>query len=241
MSLASSDRRKRHTSWTTYVFLLTRVLSANILKISPNKWVALSHRRLQSLPARLTASNTLVSNTGLPEWLSKPIFDRFDQLGIFTGSPHGRANHCLINEYLPGQGIMPHEDGAAYHPVVATVSLSGTLVLDVHEKPSSGGSGIEENGHSHPPKSWRILQEPRSLLVTTCAAYTDTLHGIAEAEEDVNLNEATVANWDLLGEGRTTVDEGGGRNQRTTRISLTFRDVLQVSKLGSTIFRKPKG
>lgn len=76
----------------------------------------------------------------LPEWLSNPLSSRFDSLGIFKDSPHGRANHCLINEYLPGQGIMPHEDGAAYHPVVATVSLSGTLVLDVYEKSSQDAS-----------------------------------------------------------------------------------------------------
>lgn len=202
--------------------------------------MSLAHRRLQAVPARLTASNVLVSNTGLPEWLRNDISARFDCLGIFRDSPHGHANHCLINEYLPGQGIMPHEDGAAYHPVVATVSLSGTLVLDVYEKPSDDA---QDGGREdvQPRKRWRILQEPRSLLVTTGAAYTDTLHGIAETEEDVYLNGATVANWDLLGQGKQNIVDAEGRNKRTTRISLTFRDVLKVSSLGSKIFGKPKG
>ena len=31
--------------------------------------------------------------------------DRVSQLGIFGGKA---ANHVLLNEYLPGQGIMPH-------------------------------------------------------------------------------------------------------------------------------------
>ena len=209
----------------------------------PNKWISLSHRRLQAIPARLTANNTLVSNTGLPEWLTKPIFPGFENLGIFKDSPHGGANHCLLNEYLPGQGIMPHEDGAAYHPVVATVSLSGTLVLDVYEKPSHDAlnGDTAESGELSPRKQWRILQEPRSLLVTTGAAYTDTLHGIAEIKEDVDLSESTVANWDLLGEGKQALIDAGGKNERTTRLSLTFRDVLKVSKLGSTIFGKRKG
>lgn len=209
----------------------------------PNKWISLSHRRLQAIPARLTANNTLVSNTGLPEWLTKPISPGFDQLGIFRTSPHGGANHCLLNEYLPGQGIMPHEDGAAYHPVVATVSLGGMLVLDVYEKPSHDsrkGDGSETEG-TYPRKAWRILQEPRSLLVTTGAAYTDTLHGIAEIKEDVDLNESTVANWSLLGAGKQAVEDAEGKNERSTRLSLTFRDVLKVSKLGSTIFGKQKG
>ena len=40
----------------------------------------------------------------------------------------------LVNEYLPGQGIMPHEDGGAYWPVVGTVSLGGVVVLDVYKR-----------------------------------------------------------------------------------------------------------
>lgn len=43
-------------------------------------------------------------------------------------------NHVLVNEYLPGQGIMPHEDGAAYRPVVATVSLGSAAVVEFWPK-----------------------------------------------------------------------------------------------------------
>lgn len=138
---------------------------------------------------------------------------------------------------------MPHEDGAAYHPVVATVSLSGSLVLDITEKVDHQSSTASSNSSNEDVattrKSWRIFQEPRSLLVTTGSAYTDTLHGIAEIEEDVDLNENTVANWDLLG-NKDVIEANGGKNERTTRISLTYRDVLKVSNLGSKIFGKQK-
>lgn len=106
---------------------------------------------------------------------------------------------------------MPHEDGAAYFPAVATVSLGGTLVLDVTEKTQSAEK-----------RSWRVLQEPRSLLITTGKAYTDTLHGIAEVEADRDLHANTIANWDLLGH-HTLIESSGGLNKRTTRISLTYR------------------
>lgn len=125
---------------------------------------------------------------------------------------------------------MPHEDGAAYHPVVATVSLGGTLVLDVSSKCASDGIGAAAG-------PWRILQESRSLLVTTGAAYVDTLHGIAEVTEDRELEPSTVANWELLGD-RAAIEANGGRSQRTTRISLTFRDVRKVSRLGSKLMGK---
>jgi len=213
------------------------ILITNCVQISPNKWISLTKRRLQAVPARLTASNTLVSNTELPNWLTTHITKKFTDLGLFIQAPHGQANHCLINEYLPGQGIMPHEDGAAYHPIVATVSLSGTLVLDVTSKPTTNNEQAEVG-----KRSWRILQEPRSLLVTTDEAYTDTLHGIAEISEDIGLGESYVANWSLLGdEVKSSIRNAGGVNKRETRVSLTFRDVLKVSTLGSKIFGKPRG
>ena len=132
---------------------------------------------------------------------------------------------------------MPHEDGAAYFPVVATVSLGGSLVLGVTEKVDYTSADNVKEDRLSGRKSYRILQEPRSLLVTTGSAYTDTLHGIAEITEDVDLNSNTVGNWDLLGNVDDIVAKGG-RNERTTRISLTYRDVLKVSNIGSKIFGK---
>jgi len=179
----------------------------------------------------------------------------FKDLGVFHGSPHRSPNHVLINEYRPGEGIMPHEDGDAYWPCVATVSLGGSIVLDVHCKPdntasqsSSPGSDevttndmitdtfLESEKEGEQRKHYRILQEPGSLLVTTGDAYRSTLHGIREILVDEDLNAETVANWTLLGEDeRQRVMKDGGRNIRVTRTSLTYRDVLKVSGLGAKI------
>lgn len=172
----------------------------------------------------------------MPPWLTNPVVDRISSLGFFGDAPHG-INHCLINEYLPGQGIMPHEDGDAYFPVVATVSLGGSLVLDVTEKRKTDGESPSEDREE--PKRWRVLQEPRSLLLTTGSAYTDTLHGIAETTEDSHLGPETVANWSLLGD-REAIEANGGRNARTDRVSLTYRDVKKVSKVASKLFGKTR-
>jgi len=128
-----------------------------------------------------------------------------------------------VNEYTPGQGIFPHEDGSAYHPVVVTVSLGSHIVLDIYAKKSDESEAREEK-----PR-WRVLQEPRSLLITTGSLYRDFLHGIAEVETDAELTEEGIVNWGLLGS-----KEGieGGMKRRETRISLTFRDVLRVKQLG---------
>lgn len=174
----------------------------------------------------MTNSNRLLE-APLAAWLVDPIIKRFSALGLFQDSPHGAPNHVLINEYKPGEGIMPHEDGGAYHPLVATVSLGSSLVLDVYRKRS--GAEREE------PSSWRILQEPRSLLVTTGEAYRDTLHGIAEVDSDEDLRPDTISNWSLLGRPEVFVGE---RMVREMRVSLTYRDVAKTSRIGSKLLGK---
>jgi alkylated DNA repair protein alkB family protein 6 len=212
-------------------------LLLNKIETAPKpRWKQLSKRRLQTWPSNLT-NNTLLESP-LPKWLTEPVISRITscplssttQNHIFSDSPHGLPNHVLINEYLQGQGIMPHKDGSAYHPVVCTVSLGAPLCLEIY--------ATREDGTRETEARWRIFQEPRSLLITTGELYTDFLHGIADTTEDVNLAPSTVANWDLLGAPQTILD---GRSERRTRISLTYRDVLKVSRLGGKfgIFGKP--
>jgi alkylated DNA repair protein alkB homolog 6 len=213
--------------------LLVRV-RADLKKIeqAPKpRWKQLSKRRLQTWPSDLT-KNTLL-DAPLPKWLIEPIITRIHSIPLtssdpqkhmFSDSPHGGPNHVLINEYLPGQGIMPHKDGAAYHPVVCTVSLGSSLCLDLY--------GTKDDGTIESEPRAKILQEPRSLLITTGELYTNYLHGIAEVDEEVNLGPSTVSNWELL---RSTDEIIEGRFHRLTRTSLTYRDVIKVSKLGAKL------
>lgn len=209
--------------------LLTKITS-----IPSQKWTNLAHRRLLSLPSPLTGKtrDTLLLSSSLPHYLTDAILDKFEDLGIFANSPHGAPNHVLVNEYLPGQGIMPHEDGPAYYPVTATVSLGSSTMLDIYPKPGPSGHNDE---HQH----WRILQEPGSLLVTMGECYTNTLHGIAGVEVDEDLQRGNIANWDLLA-SKEQVREG--RNIRRVRVSLTYRDVKKTVKMGdgaqNTLFGK---
>jgi len=104
------------------------------------------------------------------------------------------------------------------------VSLGASLCLNIFKSKDDGA--VERT------PAWRILQEPRSLLVTTQDLYTEYLHGIADIEEDVDLSETAVANWSLLGSPSRFDD---GLNPRQTRTSLTYRDVMRVSKLGNKL------
>lgn len=208
-------------------------------KIPAQRWTQLSRRRLQAIPSTLTKNNTLLASP-LPVYLTNPIVDRFKTLGTFNYTPHQQPNHVLVNEYKPGEGIMPHEDGDAYAPVVATVSLGSSLCLDILPKLSaSQGNGsdiVDETTREGFKLPTRIYQEPRSLLVTTGAAYGELMHGIAPVDVDEGLCAETVANWELLGEeSKTRIEADGGRSNRETRVSLTYRDVLKVSAAASKI------
>jgi len=134
-----------------------------------------------------------------------------------------------VNEYAPGQGIMSHEDGGSYFPCTATISLGGSIVLNIATKSDHVNGGDDGEG-----KKWRVLQEQGSLLITAEDAYRDLLHGIEEREVDEDLNENTVVNWSLLGDGKK-IEDCGGRNVRVMRTSLTYRDVVKVSNAGNRI------
>ncbi|KJZ74105.1 hypothetical protein HIM_06554 [Hirsutella minnesotensis 3608] len=188
------------------------------------KWKQLTHRRLQTWPSDLVRDKLLQAS--LPPWLEDPIVARILALRlsdetnqhIFSSSAHQRPNHVLINEYPPG-------DGAAYWPVVCTISLGGSLCLNLHRN--------NDDGILDPNPAWRILQEPRSLLIIAESLYTDYLHGIADITQDVDLSaQGNVANWPLLGDADMFA---GGRSVRRTRTSLTYRDVLNVSTVGNKL------
>ncbi|KAK6534189.1 hypothetical protein TWF281_005522 [Arthrobotrys megalospora] len=248
---------------------LTPTESTTLLsQISKHPWTTLIHRRLQPHPAPLTPSGHLLTTKSLPDFLVSPIIDRIlslsfsdnkdispslqenssinttTQKGIFTTSPHARPNHVLINEYPPKTGISPHEDGAAYFPVVCTVSLGSHIVLQVtpkQNKPQKQEEGEQEKEEEEEEEIlssnktiYKIFQEPLSLLITTDEMYTDHLHGIEAVEVDGGLNEQTVANWRLLSKDtKCKILENGGEVKREdVRISLTYRDVLKVKDAG---------
>ncbi|KAK0602954.1 hypothetical protein LWI29_038478 [Acer saccharum] len=135
-----------------------------------SKWKSLKNRRLQNW---------------VPPWLTKITQRIYEKSRLFPSA----INHVLINEYLPNQGIMPHQDGPAYFPVVAILSLGSPVVMDFtpHSRlrtstdtsknnvdgTSSGGEAFvtetEEWIDNHHPFS--VLLMPCSLLIFKDDAY----------------------------------------------------------------------
>ncbi|KAD5803547.1 hypothetical protein E3N88_14907 [Mikania micrantha] len=143
----------------------------------------------------------------------------------------------------------PHQDGPAYFPVVAILSLGSPVVMDFRPHFSLLGStsniedknSIEEADHgnlpNYPPFSIALM--PGSLLIFKDTAYSDYLHGIKDCEiqqygEAVNATE--VERHQSLNETHDD-DSEKAIHRSSTRVSLTCR---VVSKVHRNLFRKKK-
>ncbi|KAL2914988.1 hypothetical protein HK105_205532 [Polyrhizophydium stewartii] len=165
------------------------------------RWTTLRNRRLQVWgvpPVPPTKAGTAPPQARpapppeeLPPWL-RALADRIAATGALaplaaSSSPSPSAsppalNNCLVNEYRPGQGILPHEDGPLYEPLVATISLGESCLLDFYKKqPDAPDAPDAAQPASRPHPDFSIAVDPGSLLVLHRDAYLAYLHGIDES------------------------------------------------------------
>ncbi|CAH1986681.1 unnamed protein product [Acanthoscelides obtectus] len=170
------------------------------------KWTFLSNRRLQDYGGVPHEKGMLPEP--IPKWL-QTYMDKIDALNIFDGK---KTNQVLVNEYLAGQGIMPHTDGPLFQPTISTISCGSHTVLE-----------FKENSELR-KKVCDILLEQRSLVIIKEELYSKYLHSISEREDDV-LED--IVNLDYCGEKYIS----GVKLKRKTRVSLTIRNVPKVLKV----------
>ena len=100
--------------------------------VPKTRWVQLRNRRLQNWGGQPQAKG-MIQTEDLPKWLEN-LTERILQLGANSIYPDKfRFNHCLVNEYEAGQGIMAHTDGPVYHPIVTTVTLQSHTVIEFYQ------------------------------------------------------------------------------------------------------------
>ncbi|CAK9811615.1 Alpha-ketoglutarate-dependent dioxygenase alkB homolog 6 [Anthophora plagiata] len=178
------------------------------------KWTQLSHRRLQNWGGIPHPKGMIAEE--IPGWLQKYI-NQVSACNIFEREK--LPNHVLINEYLPGQGIMAHSDGPLFHPIVTTISCGSHTLLDFYKRVSS----TEQH---QPDLQFSFLLEPKSLFILQGDLYHNYLHSIAERGTDV-VAKSLIKNLDICGEKFSE----GQTLKRGIRLSLTIRHVPKTSKL----------
>ncbi|XP_076644262.1 putative RNA/DNA demethylase ALKBH6 [Halictus rubicundus] len=178
------------------------------------KWTQLSHRRLQNWGGIPHPKGMIAED--IPGWLQKYV-NKISSCNIFETNK--LPNHVLINEYLPGQGIMAHSDGPLFYPTVTTISCGSHTLLDFYKNSDS----LETQQRT---LEFSILLERRSLLILQGDLYHRYLHSIAERGTDI-LSKSVVKNLDICGdrfsEGQTL--------HRDVRLSLTIRHVPKTTRL----------
>ncbi|GIY35418.1 alpha-ketoglutarate-dependent dioxygenase alkB homolog 6 [Caerostris darwini] len=188
------------------------------------KWKTLSNRRLQNWGG-LPHPKGMIQEK-LPEWLLSYV-KKVGSLEIFNDK---LPNHVLINEYLPGQGIMPHEDGPLFYPTIATINLGSHTVLDYYEKSRDSDNLDSDMQVKNSHYIGSLLLERCSLLLVQDDLYTKYLHGIKE--NTVDMLDDKIKNLNMCNiENATELD-------RQSRISLTIRHVPHTVKANFLFGRK---
>ncbi|KAF5277423.1 hypothetical protein FQA39_LY06236 [Lamprigera yunnana] len=178
-------------------------LLGKIYSVPKPKWTCLSNRRLQDYGGVPHKNGMIVEP--IPSWLRKHM-KQVSDLKVFGTSS---ANHVLVNEYLPEQGIMPHTDGPLFFPTITTISCSSHTVLEFCT------SEDRKNVCS-------LLLEPRSLVILKDDMYSKYLHYIKEvACDEITDNCVNLKNCH-------NKYEVGQVLNRLTRVSLTIRNVPKV-------------
>ncbi|XP_020517586.1 alpha-ketoglutarate-dependent dioxygenase alkB homolog 6 isoform X6 [Amborella trichopoda] len=207
---------------------------AEIYGVPASKWKSLKNRRLQNWGGVVHEKGLLPQN--LPPWLVEITRRICNWTGLFP-SP---INHVLINEYLSNQGIMPHQDGPAYFPIVAILSLGSPAVMNFtpHLKLTECVTHVPDQIDKHCTLSVALI--PCSLLIFKDSAYSEYLHGIDDSDiqridEVVNIGDILSYKEQMMplsseleeGDQRT---EKGSIHRSGTRVSLTCRLVPKVHK-----------
>ncbi|CAL7938987.1 unnamed protein product [Xylocopa violacea] len=178
------------------------------------KWTQLSHRRLQNWGGIPHPKGMIAEK--IPSWLQKYV-DKVISCNVFEKEK--LPNHVLINEYLPGQGIMPHSDGPLFHPIVTTISCGSHTFLDFYKR-------LDITEQHNPNLEFSLLLERRSLFILQGDLYHNYLHSIAEKDTDI-ISKSTIKNLGICGEKFSE----GESLRRGIRLSLTIRHVPKTSKL----------
>ncbi|GAA5933839.1 hypothetical protein JCM3775_000301 [Rhodotorula graminis] len=220
----------------------------------PSGWKDLNGRRSMYWGGTVLPSGSLVPSP-FPSFMDSAwpnVLDRIAQLGVYdaysggegTGKDRG-PNHCLVNEYQPGEGIMPHTDGPAYHPLTSTLSLGSHTILCLRSPPShlapssSSSPSSPSSSDAAPPAVEKIdiLLPPRSLVLLSGDLYSTWLHGIQPLKGDSLESLRGCANWDGWWEWQgeaaaaTAAGEGEGEGGGEEAAAAARREVNKAREL----------
>ncbi|XP_020517584.1 alpha-ketoglutarate-dependent dioxygenase alkB homolog 6 isoform X3 [Amborella trichopoda] len=206
-----------------------------IYGVPASKWKSLKNRRLQNWVFQKAAHLE-------PRW-ARGCLAHSSGLGGPSGHlPRGELP--LVEEVWFMRRVSslktPHQDGPAYFPIVAILSLGSPAVMNFtpHLKLTECVTHVPDQIDKHCTLSVALI--PCSLLIFKDSAYSEYLHGIDDSDiqridEVVNIGDILSYKEQMMplsseleeGDQRT---EKGSIHRSGTRVSLTCRLVPKVHK-----------
>ena len=179
-----------------------------VYAVPASRWTQLRARRLQQWGGDPAAA----TSEPLPPWLQSLVYSLAEAKVTMDSAP----DHVLINEYLPGQGIMPHRDGPNYAPYVITASLGSDAILTFLPHIATNDLGVVDN-----TATLSMVLQRRSLVIFCEQAYEEQLHTIAAVHREIVGAAGPVPQ-----KCHSLVHFRPGEViHRQTRVSLTIRHV----------------
>lgn len=182
----------------------------HIENLRASSWTNVLGRRLQYLGGSpVDALSQGIELEPLPLWI-QVVCDELVERGVFPKDKP--PNHCLLNDYRPGQGIEAHKDGPLYLPRVAVLSLGSHATLQFSADEAEQGLLAS------------LLLPPRGLLVFAGEAYRQHLHSVVAAVSD----DLELPGLVRLGDAHSapvTTPHAERFLPRARRLSLTLRRV----------------
>ena len=143
-----------------------------LLRIHQAPWLTELRRRVQHYGYRYDyrGGGSHAPAPDFPRWASV-MADRLRE--HFAGT---LPVQCIVNEYLPGQGIGMHADHRDFGPVVASLSLSACWPMRFRRRDAApyARTGLPDDGVVTLPR--------RSVLVLAGRARSEWMHGIDPAD-----------------------------------------------------------
>jgi alkylated DNA repair dioxygenase AlkB len=171
--------------------------------------------------------------TPLPKWLKEMVLIKI--LNVFHNNDINFGSNlnliqCIINEYLPNQGISPHTDHERFFgDVICSLSLGSDTVMDFEK--SSNDSNNNASNSNNDVVVRPIYLPRRSLVILQGESRYKWKHSIPKRQRDINCNSQTITNFnDVLrfNESDTIRIDNNKKsfiNVRSTRYSFTFRTI----------------
>ena len=161
-----------------------------LLRISQTPWLTELSRRVQHYGYRYDyrgqGSARHAPATPFPLWtaaMAERLVAHFE----------GRApEQCIVNEYLPGQGIGMHADHADFGPVVASLSLGDDWPMQFRPRT------VRPYARGALPGDEVVILPRRSALVLAGAARTEWMHGIDAASTRIQAATRVSATFRTL-------------------------------------------